>query len=206
MPPQEKGEYRGIAWESYEELYFLYWIYELKDKEYVYSIQRAPSFGLSQGLSSTYLERLKTKTKERTQKILEEHSYNPEFLILWNQKAVEEKIIWQLPSVPKYQKQIIAQRHKDSSNQPAQYWHSLIEVKPIWDHQNMTRLFKLNQKWMWDKHGIFVNLIFPKRLFQATFTPNDYLYTEKKRDKRSIEWKILTVDEFLNLKRGEHDM
>lgn len=203
MTSQEKGEYRGITWESYDELYFLYWIYELKDKEYVNSIQRAQSFHLSKGLSSQYLEQLKTKTKEHTQKILEEHIYTPEFLIVWNQKAVEEKIIWQLPSVPKYEKQIIAQKHFD---QTIPVWWSYIEVKPVWDHQNMTRLFRLNQKWVWEKHEIFVNLIFPKRLFQATFTPNDYLYTEKKRDKRSIEWNILTVDEFLNLKRREHDM
>lgn len=39
-----------------------------------------------------------------------------------------------------------------------------IEVKPSFDRHNMTRLFKINQKWMIDKHGIYVMLLTLKNL------------------------------------------
>lgn len=205
MASQTSGEYRGITWESNEELYFLYWIFELKDRGYVNSIERPTSHILSSAVVNKYELQLKTKTKQVEQILLQEHVYTPEFLIIWNSQS-EEKLISVLRNHRKFDNDLIlAQNFPRLSKtlEPSDLIYSYVEIKPIWDHQNMTRLFRLNQKWTWDKYRIYVNLIFPRRLFQKTFTPNEYLYTEKKRDKRSIEWKIVTCDEFLTKNKEE---
>jgi hypothetical protein len=66
----------------------------------------------------------------------------------------------------------------------------------MFDQNNMERLFKVNQKWMWQKHGIFVNLIKPQELFQKTFTPAEYLRTPTGKP-RKLNFKPRNLFDFL---------
>lgn len=185
----ENQLYRGILWESVDELAFLQWVGELQDAGYVTSIHRARSYDLSSPAIHEYSISLKTKTKPKTQLLLHGHQYTPEFLIAWDQQS--RGIFYQdISDNSKLVCPIIA--HED---------HSLIEIKPNFDHQNMERLFRINQKWMWRSYNLYVNLIKPHMLFPATFTPMAYLQTKTGKDKK-IKWKPRTLEEFLKLQEN----
>lgn len=53
--------------------------------------------------------------------------------------------------------------------------------------------FPLNQKWMYQRYGIYVDKIIPKELFENTFTPKRYLKTDGGDRERKINWKIKTL-------------
>lgn len=166
-------EYRGILCDSYEEVYALMWLFEAMDRGLIKSIDRSPSFVLSESVFETYTQviQLKTKTKAipKTKTILREHIYTPEFKVEFDKD--------------------LGLYHLDNIG--------YIEVKPKFDYQNMVRLFKINQKWMYAKYGILVNLIVPETLFENTFTPKEYLKTATGKS-RKIKWKIKTIEEWIN--------
>jgi hypothetical protein len=167
-------EYRGIMCDSWEEVYILMWLVELQERGLIESINRSPSFELSKKVTQDYTEEVQLKTKvktvTKTVTILREHIYTPEFQVVWK---VNKEILF----------------HKNNV--------SYVEVKPVYDQNNMTRLFKINQKWMFVKHNILVNLLVPEKLFELTFTPKEYLKT-KTGKKRKIKWKIKTFEEWIN--------
>lgn len=184
------GEYKGLSYDSFEELSFLYWAFELKNQGYIKSIRRADSYLLSDPLENHYAEQLKTKSKPATQLIMHGHSYTPEFLIVWDHKKARDRVICGLGG-KKMVNPIIVQVNDISEIV------SVIEIKPMWDQNNMERLFRLNQKWMWQKHGIYVNLIKPQKLFQETFTPKEYMLTPTGSQRR-IAWKPRNLFDYLN--------
>jgi len=180
-------EYKGILCDSSEEIALLQWLWELKNLGYIRLIDRCYSFKLSDAVKLDYKEskQLKTKSKEVIKQldVLREHVYTPEFTVQWCDNFILKAA--ETPNGIFYTKDLD--------------YLSLItyfEVKPKFDQNNMSRLFKINQKWMWDKHGIFVNLVIPEKLFKETFTPKEYLLTPTGKSKK-INWKIRTCNEFL---------
>lgn len=187
------GSYKGIEYDSLEELAFLQWASELQKIGYIKSIHRAPSYLLSDSIVNNYAENRVTTSKPATQTILQGHSYTPEFVIIWSKKA-KDHIVWDINESSKYTKYFIGTVTESGDYQ------TFVEIKPLWDQNNMERLFKLNQKWMFQKHNIFVNLIKCPELFDKTFTPKEYLTTKTGRN-RTIKWKVKTIYEFLNPKK-----
>lgn len=186
------GVYKGIEWESYEELSFLYWAFELKNQGYIKSIRRSPSFLLSDSLVHDFVVNLKTKSKPASELVLHGHSYTPEFIIEWDAKMGQR--IWDtLGSQQKYNAPIMATYEQVGDKRVC---ISYIEIKPMFDQNSMERLFKVNQKWMWQKHGIFVNLVKVGELFPRTFTPKEYLYTPTGKP-RKLNWKPRSLFDFL---------
>lgn len=187
-----KGEYKGIEYDSLEELAFLQWASELQKLGYIKSIQRADSYLLSDSIINNYSEKVGTSSRPKAQTLLQGHSYTPEFMIVWTQKA-RDLLVWEMEENNKFDKFFIGTRDNRE-------YRTLVEVKPLWDQNNMERLFKLNQKWMWQKHGLFVNLVKCPDLFDKTFTPKEFLTTKTGRN-RNIKWRVKTVYEFLNPKK-----
>lgn len=189
MAKEKKAlEYKGILCDSSEEIAMLQWLWELKEKNYVQLIDRCYSFKLSDAVKIDYKEKkqLKTKSKEVIKQldVLREHVYTPEFRVEWgNSFLLKSK---ENPNGLFYNRDI------DRGSLITYF-----EVKPKFDQNNMSRLFKINQKWMYDKHGIFVNLVIPEKLFKETFTPKEYLLTPTGKPKK-INWKIITCEQFLN--------
>jgi hypothetical protein len=187
------GSYKNIAYDSLEELAFLQWASELQKAGYIHSIQRSPSFLLSDSLSKDYVIQKLTSSKPAIQNLLQGHSYTPEFYIIWN-KIAKDKFVWTMDDTCKFEKLFVGDEMANGTYQ------TYIEIKPIWDQNNMERLFKLNQKWMWQKHSIFVNLIKCPELFSESFTPNEYRTTKTGRT-RTIKWEIKTLSQFINIKK-----
>lgn len=189
------GVYNGIPYDSLEEMAFLQWAQELIQAGYIRSIERAESFLLCDGMQIDYAQQLVTKSKPMQQTILHGHSYTPEFRITWDKKALD-KII-DIIGVPKKAEKLFLGYYDGMSEYASPYnIITYIEIKPLWDQNNMERLFKVNQKWMWQKHAIFVNLVKCPELFAKTFTPKEYL-TTKTGKTRQIKWKIRGIYQYL---------
>lgn len=184
-----KGNYNGIDFDSLEEKYILMWLFELKAQGYVIKLERAPAYLLSDMLLQNYAEQLVTKSRPKTQVILHGHSYTPEFTVTWDYKKARDKFLCHLGDSKKIENPLIATREGIT----------VIEVKPSFDQNSMERLFKVNQKWMYQRHEVFVNLIKVKELFPKTFTPKEYLTTTTGYP-RKMEWKPRSLFTYLNSK------
>lgn len=180
-------EYRGISCDSDQEIFFLYWAFTLLDAGYIETIERAESYLLSEPVFEVYTEeeKLKTKTKIVNKKlnILREHKYTPEFKLVAS--IAGEKLF----------KSIINPEGLFFPKKPDS-WEIIVENKPKFDQNNMSRLFKINQKWVYNTYKEMVNLVIPEILYEQTFVPKQYLRTKTGKI-RKINFKIRTFEEWI---------
>lgn len=187
------GLYSGIEYDSLDELAMLQWLHELKAYGYIKKIERSESFLLCDSLVNNFVQKVgKVSSKPAVQTLLHGHSYTPEFKVLWEERA-REKFVHLPVDCKRFEKVFVGTADIKGYNSLLTY----IEVKPIFDQNNMERLFKINQKWMWDKHKIFVNLVKVQELFPKTFTPKAYLTTPTGRV-RIMKWEPTTLTQYLN--------
>jgi len=171
------------------EQYFSWWLKELKEEgfidDYEYQIEK---FLLSSKDQFIWTKQLVTKTKEQTRELIKGHHYTPDFKIIWNNRA--EGILYTNIDNPKlsYPDAYFKAQYRDG------LIVSTIDVKPPHDFENMTRLFTINQKWVLQNFGIYVQKITPvggakvkKHLFKDTFMPKRYETTRTGR-KRKIHF------------------
>lgn len=184
--------------DSDDEKYVGWYFQELKEAGIVLSFRRCQPFTLNEPLIIEYEEvvKLVTKTKHLQKKnvFIEGKVYTPDYEVFWGNNT--QKFVQDLYTQAKKNKVFVHQGFR----------RSIIEVKPIHDMHNMTRLFKHNQAIMWDRHKIYVNLVTYQELFEATFTPLRYIIEEgtyKKNSKHGnkgdnkIKWKVRTLQEYL---------
>jgi hypothetical protein len=123
--------------------------------------------------------------------LLREHIYTFDFEIKWNKKAkgifyynIDDKV--KLDKIP-----FIAQNDITK-----------VETKPSWDMQNMSRLWSINCKWVYQKYNIYVQKIIPTGkntcLFARTFVPQKALLTKKTKQPKKFKYPVRTLLEFLN--------
>jgi hypothetical protein len=184
--------YKEIKCDSFDEIFFLDWIFELMEMGYVRTVRRAETFQLSSPCNHHYYKPLKTKQRSEVQTLLNKHVYTPEFYLEWEEKAKD--IFFQyLDEAKKITLPIIAQ-----FDMIDKVYFSYFEVKPKFDQQNMERLFRINQKWIWQVTHRFINLVKVHDLFPKTFTPMAFLYTRTGKDKK-INWVPISLTEYLKL-------
>lgn len=191
-----------MDFDSDEELYFSWYLEELIENGFIKGFVLHPkTYQLSDPIFYEWEELLKTKSKPRVSKLLEDHVYTPDFLINWNEKArgIFYEEIDSLEGLPKNLPYFIADDGK-----------SIIEIKPSFDQNNMTRLVMINIKWVYEKFGDYVQKVIPipsvskagkispgTALFAKTFTPKRYLLTDKSMKPRKIRFPVLSIDEFV---------
>jgi hypothetical protein len=188
---QIKGHYLGLPYESNEELYFLYWCEELIRKQIILpDIERGKTFVLSEPATEEIevIKQLKKGIKKeiKYKKFLREHIYTNDFTIyikedkinLFDFKYAGNKIVNEIS-----------------------YLRAYFEIKPVYDQNNMTRIFNINQKWVFDKYGQFINLFVPEKEFIKRFFPKKYLFTRtgKARNTNLLnsQIKINLINDFL---------
>ena len=179
---------------SNEEKYFAWWLEEAKVKGYIKEWSYEPkSFALSPKQTNKFTKQLKTKIKECEETILQPHIYTPDFEIVWRNKAIG--------------KFLGGGKQKSQPFKLAKGFPNLIsyvETKGSFDQNNMTRLFSINKKWVFQKYGIYVNLckISTKKgsFFDKTFTPIRFVLTEKTKKIRKLGYKAT----FLNTIKCYH--
>jgi len=188
---KSKIEYNNIVFDSEEELLVYYYLQELEDNNFIDNFIFHPdSILLSNAVSYKWIDKLKTKNVEKETSILREHIYTYDYQIMWNIKSYGI-FYYNLEDNYKLDKiSFIAQNNISN-----------IEVKPAWDMQNMTRLFSINSKWVYDKYQIYIQKIIPigknNCLFAKTFTPKKAMLTKKTKKPKKFKFKVKTLEEFL---------
>lgn len=202
-------------YDSNEELWIAYYLDELKanslivDWKYQYK-----TYSLCDGLKYEWCQKLKTKTKNKTSSLIQGHEYTPDFFIEWNESARNHFFNTLDDKVNLKDSPFIAHSFN---------LLSIIDVKPSFDMQNMTRIFTINQKWMIEKYGLYVQKIIPVKehkhyhkigngkrekkvyshstwtgLFPKTFTPERFFFTDVSMKERKIRFPVKTLQEYLN--------
>lgn len=157
--------YNNTIFDSVEEVWFAKWCNELQKAGYIASWKKVTdSMTLTEPLKIDYTKETQLKTKKKVEvksfRLLEKLSYTMDFDIDWTPEGFKLFV-----------------STMDNNIDPSKWLFSpgccktWVEIKPVFDQNNMTRDFKAKQKIIWDKYKIFVNLIFPNKLFEDTFVP-----------------------------------
>lgn len=165
---------RYDIYRSDEELYFGYWLEEMADKNIISNIEyESESFELFPDY----------KTEKNK---INKHIYTPDFVFNCNDSVLFEKI----------------EKFYNKKNLFIKTGNKVyIEVKADFDYKNMTKSFVINQKWMFQKYGIYVNLVKIPSFFSKTFIPYKYLLT-KKGNQRKINFDYKDINSYLDLNKG----
>lgn len=165
---RNKYQYGDKFFDSKEEIYVYWYLEEMRNEGIIYDIVEQPkSFKLFVSNNKNNKEKLRN------------HIYTADFRFLWNEDYKEYNSImvnslfdYQAQYIPEYDDILIT---------------SYLEVKPKFDRNNMTRIFRVNQKWVASSYNVVVNLTIPEKLFKKSFYPSRYLYTDTGNKKRVIK-------------------
>ena len=180
--------------DSIGEQHFSYWTDELIKEGYIDQVILQPvPYPLSDKIERSYTKKMKTKDKIVTQTVLREHIYTPDVLILWNVKAFGIFI-------PKPNEKLMPHHLNYTLNRPEHLGlpSSIVELKPSFDSQNMTRLATINIKWVHEQYGEIVDMVKLPKFFEKTFTPDRYLLTDKSMKPRKIKYAPQPLAQFIN--------
>lgn len=218
MVTKNIGKKMSINYESSEELWISYYLKELQAAGFISDWKYQPkTYELSEPLTYSWLKKLAVKITKQTSTLLQGHEYTPDFLIVWNEKA--RHLFFNTPDDKINLKNAMFIAHSGSNM-------SIIDVKPAFDMQNMTRLFVINQKWMMEKYGLYVQKIVPVKetkhyhkvgnkekkiyshsswsgIFPKTFTPARYFLTDVSGKPRKINYNPVSLEDYLNIKQKE---
>jgi hypothetical protein len=178
--------------DSKEELHFSWYLETLKQWNYINHWYKCEdSYQLTYDVYIEYLKPMKrVADKVMKQTLLKGRSYTPDFVIDWNQQAIN-KLATELK---------IDCLHYNKITTPfiSQANISFVEVKGTFDNNNMTRLANNNIKDVYAKYGDYINLIKVPNIFKKTFTPERYLLTDKSLKPRKVNWDVRSIKEFIN--------
>lgn len=198
---KEPGFWYGeVHYESKQEIWFMWYLEELCYHGFIAEYKYQPAaylLGLKQQYEIEKVTIKKTVIKNRS--LLREHSYQADFEIVWSKEAkgifynnLDEKV--------NLNKAFIAKEDV-----------SIIEVKPEFDINNMTRLFSINQKWVYSLFFVYVQAVqcvpyiiggkiirHRKAIFNATFAPDRYRLTDKGLKGRKKAEMFKRIQEFIN--------
>jgi hypothetical protein len=172
--------YRGEAYDAREEIDFAMWLEEAATVDLVQGWAHHPApIHLADPAYFDVPVQLKTKVKMSTRTLLQEHVYTADFAVTFTPRI----------------------RMVDAPFRfPAGMW-ILVEIKARYSRFNMDRTFSLNQKWVWQRHGIWVQKIEPLKLFGRTWCPAGVRVTPKQGKPRKGYETFLTLENY----RRRHD-
>jgi len=181
-----------MIYKSQEELYFQWMLDDLvKNNIITRYMYESNTFKLSDAHKYVYNKKLVTKLKPTELSLLDEHVYTPDFLIEWNSDF--NGIFYRYIENEGYTTKPPFFAVKSLKNGKP---YTFFEVKGTFDRNNMTRLFRLNQKWLYDKYKLYVHQVTIPDLFKHTFTPERYLKTDSSRQLRKINFGVKSFDEY----------
>lgn len=202
------------------ELYFEWYIQELKEAGFIKVIKREP-FSLDT-LPQHNLQRYDFKTKKpkiEEFKLIGKHTYTFDYIIIWNKHAKE--LFYNLIDATAVQRiwcPFYAMEDADGEHV------SMIDVKPPagamqFGNNTTSYTFPIIQKMLYSLFGIYVNKAIPipmmsrgkvksgnnMALFTTTFIPKRYFLTDGLGQARVINFKKRTLQEYLAYKTREID-
>jgi hypothetical protein len=187
-----------MNYRSDEEKYFSWWLDELQELELIkgYDYENK-EWSLSPPITIFHEKHLKTKIKTEERSILKSHSYGCDFTIYPLSESFGR--IFAMMDVPV--KVVLPYLYGSHHN-------IYVEIKPIFDKNNMTREFAINRKWVYEKYGDFVNLVkignTKNSFFSKTFTPRRFLLTDKTNKPRSLKYTPVMIEDYLIELEGKY--
>lgn len=188
--------------DSDEEIWFSQWLDELVEAGYVIDYTDAKTYLLAPKLEYQYLEQKKTKSTLKEQSLMQQHVYTSDFDIRWNKKALGIFIntpmsISELNEDSTICKSNVVNNKLDKDLFIKCGETMLVEIKGTFNRFGGEKENAINRKWLFQKHGIYTNLVKVPDIFAKTFTPKKFLLT-KTGKQRTIHFKIKTLKEYIN--------
>jgi len=174
---KQKPTYKGVEYDSQEEIEIAMWIEEAIEAGLIMPkvVYQPEAYKLSARKHCYETIELKTKTKIVEKFLLHPHVYTPDFQLTITDlgKAHLGKIFM----------------YHDN--------HIVVDVKGAFNQNGGDREFSINQKWVYEKYGVFVNKVIPEKLFKSTWVPDGARLTSKTRQIKKKYAKCKTIEEFL---------
>lgn len=172
--------YNNLTFDSKEEVYFYWYAKDLMNAGLVDKITYSPEpyqlFHDIQIPINNIDKKGRHTVKNKT--ILDGMIYTPDFELSFKFEALE-RLIFDIGGLC-YGKLPPFFSHFTGSHK------AMFEVKPSFDQNNMSREFKIKQKIVYNKYNIYVNLVKVPDIFEKTFVPERYFYTDKDCSERKL--------------------
>lgn len=190
---------------SKEEAHFNWYVEELLAAGYIKkAIYQPRPFTLHLGDTFVHETVLKTKIRKDERELTKKHTYGPDWKIVWEKPAkhIFYRIIEETNN-PYFEEPFFAQK---------MFGHptSFIDVKGAQASRFQTNSsdirFPLNQKWLWEQEGIFVNKTMvsnKKGIFQDSFTPKRYLKSDIDEGERKLHYVPHNLRSYIDYKRAK---
>jgi hypothetical protein len=175
-----KKDMKLEEFDSKEEFHFYHWLLEAEENNLVSDCEyHLESSLLSRKVKIEVPVKMKTKTKVVAKHLLNAHIYTPDFTFRVKNHAIES--VFKVQLIGKYQESII------------------VDVKGCFGGRNNSSAttFPLNQKWVYQQAGLYVQKVIPEEIFKETWVPEEARLTPKKREHVKKYIKCLTVKEFV---------
>ena len=145
----------------------------------------------------------KTKQVKKSVTLLQEHEYRADFLFYWDERlkhkmyADYNEILNK--SIKKYPFVVNHSAEKD-------IYFSVVDVKGTYNQNDAWRRFSIDQKWVFQNFGIYIQKIIPapdskgypkSALFSSVFMPKRYQITDKSGKKRKLSFKPILIDQWM---------
>ena len=187
--------YNGQKYDSKEEIYFAWYLDELKEKGYVNSWHYHPKqFDLTMGFYYYVTEQKKRGGEKTTAYTLAQpQTYTPDFMICWSGKGIAHlcKTLHDLNG------ELIFCDTKESLDQyfwcqsKPYFMTTYVDVKPMFNKRNSdAAMFSLKRALMLQMHHTHVQKVVIQDCFAKTFTPRRFLTCDVSKSKRKINWEI----------------
>jgi len=183
--------------DSKDEVYFSWWLDELQMAGAISTWEyQTPTIELSK--KKTYeVDTLSPKLKKpgtKKYQLFPAHTYTADFFIVWG--SLVSPFHQTLNMRKRLDRHFVSQA-KLIAGVPRCV--SRVDIKPSYvKRTDNETLFRVNQKWVFDKTGIYIQAIQFEKLFSMTFTPQRYMITDKGQAIRKIrDWKVRSLEDFL---------
>jgi len=185
----KKYFYNGEQYASKEEIYFSWFLDDLKELSHIkYTWYQPETFTLIPAPKYCWTQKNVKSTTEKKGNIMDSLKYTPDFQIVWSRKGIEDYVYIlnkeNISMRSRNRKPFVAIRDKDDTGGDL---ISYVDVKGSFGQHGDAVKFPVLQKTIFLTKGIYVEKIVPKKLFAKTFYPERYLLTDGLTKKRKIK-------------------
>jgi len=175
---KQKPTYNGIEFDSPEEIEMYQWCEEAKNADILIDfIYQPPSYTLSTKQTYEVQKQLKTKVRIDERELLKPHIFTADFMLISNIKH---------------------DFFRFKINYDTNFYESTIDIKGNFSQFHDGKLFAVNQKWLYDKHGVYVNKVIPEELFKKTWVPENARRTPAKQQLKKKYIGFPSIGDYLN--------
>ena len=186
--------------DSKEEEWFSWWVEEMVERGHILEATfHPPSFQLTDPHVSSYTHRkvlkTKTRTEEREFESLPGMKYTPDWCILFSVNFINNL----MGDMVEFEAYHWPTKKPTFLMSDGMWW---VDVKGAATKHDDGRYFRAMQKMTWAKHKVFVQRVEisnkEKGFFNKTFTPTNFLFTEKTKKSRTLHYEPRSAADYLS--------